>query len=119
MPLTAREREFLDAYVYEATHGPPFGGPATKDLAQRGIFYPDLRWILTAYDRERCAERRELLDTPNPRPPSSPWNTLEQVRQRNQVLQEELDSLEEGPGLGNQGGTKVLAKRRRRGSKNA
>ncbi len=31
MPLTNDEREFLDAYVYEATHE-PFTGPATVDL---------------------------------------------------------------------------------------
>lgn len=52
MPLTPDERVFLDAYVYEATSGPPFGGPATRDLKNRGIFYRDLSWLLAAYQRE-------------------------------------------------------------------
>lgn len=35
MPLTKEEREFLDAYVFEAMHE-PFGGPATTDSAGAG-----------------------------------------------------------------------------------
>lgn len=91
MPLSNDEREFLDAYVFEATHGPPFGGPATSDLARRGIRYVDLLWVLTAYDRERCAERRELPQSANPNPPPSPWDDIDEAKKRNQLLKGELD----------------------------
>jgi hypothetical protein len=72
MPLTRDEREFLDASVYETMHE-PFTGPATQDLRQHDIYYSDLRWILTAYDRERCAERRPYPDRACLEPPPSPW----------------------------------------------
>ncbi len=94
MPLTQEERQFLDAYVYEATNGPPFGGPATKDLSRRGIWYPDLSWILTAYQRELSAEGRVPTGIHNPNPPPSPWEDLQTAKQRNQVLKEELRSLD-------------------------
>jgi hypothetical protein len=91
VPLTREEREFLDAYVYEATHGPPFGGPATADLKERGIYYRDLSWILTAYQRELSARGEIPNGLKNPRPPRSPWHTLEDAKLRNEVLQEELE----------------------------
>jgi hypothetical protein len=91
MPLTKEEREFLDAYLVEATDGPPFGGPATAELARHDIYYSDLSWILTAYDRERCAERREFPTFRNPNPPPRPWMDKGQVRQRNQDLHQELE----------------------------
>jgi len=95
MPLTREEREFLDAYVYEVTHGPPFGGPATCDLGQRSIRYSDLGWLLTAYQRELSAEGKPAAGIPNTEPPPSPWKNLEQVKVRNQALRSELDKLEE------------------------
>lgn len=92
MPLTEKEREFLDAYVYEATHGPAFGGPATRDLQQRGIYYRDLLWILTAYQREACAKGEIPDGVHNPSPPPSPWPSLEEAKLRNTVLQTELEA---------------------------
>ena len=91
MPLYPAEREFLDAYVYEATIGPPFGGPATTDLRQRGIYYTDLSWILTAYQRELSAEGTPATGIHNPTPPRSPWVDLDKVIERNRVLKEELE----------------------------
>jgi hypothetical protein len=91
MPLTPEERRFLDAYVYEATHGPPFGGPATKDLGHKAIRYIDLSWILTAYQRELSAEGRPAMGVHNPNPPPSPWQSLEEVQARAQALREELE----------------------------
>jgi hypothetical protein len=90
MPLTQEEREFLDAYVHEATHGPQFGGPATDDLSRRGVWYPDLLWLLAAYQRELCAEGKIPSGVHNPNPPPSPWDGLEQVKLRAQTLKEEL-----------------------------
>src|SRR5947209_18987982 len=92
MPLTAEELVFLDAYVYEATNGPPFGGPATRDLSRRGIWYPNLSWILTAYQRELCAEGKVPSGTYNANPPPSPWENLQQIELRNDVLKAELES---------------------------
>jgi hypothetical protein len=92
MELTPEEREFLAAFVYEATNGPPFGGPATRDLSRRGIWYPNLSWILTAYQREPCAEGKVPSGTYNPNPPPSPWENLQQVKLRNDVLRAELES---------------------------
>jgi hypothetical protein len=91
MPLTPTEREFLNAYVHEATHE-PFGGPATSDLRRRGICYSDLNWILTAFDRELRAQRIPPVGQFNPHPPSSPWPDLASARGRNQELQLEWQS---------------------------
>ena len=96
MPLTSKERAFLDAYVYEATNGPPFGGPATQDLGQRGIWYSDLDWILTAYQRELSAEGTPATGIHDPDPPPSPWQTLEQVKQRSQELQQVWEPIVRG-----------------------
>jgi hypothetical protein len=93
MPLTHEERQFLDAYVYEVTHGPPFGGPATRELAARDIWYNDLPWILTAYQRELSAEGRPAMGIHNPTPPPTPWETLEQAKRRNETLKEEWEPL--------------------------
>lgn len=91
MPLTHDERRFLDAFVYEATQGPPFGGLATNDLKQRGIRYHDLSWVLTAYQRELSGLGISPTGQQNLQPPPSPWNDLEQVRRRNEVLKDELE----------------------------
>lgn len=90
MALTKAEREFLNAYVYEATHE-PFGGPATSDLHRRGIHYSDLNWILTVYDRELCAQGIPSLGQQNPHPPPSPWTELAQAKLRNQELRQECE----------------------------
>jgi hypothetical protein len=97
MPLSPEERRFLDAYVYEATHGPPFGGPATRGLAQMGIGYAHLSWILTAYQRELSKERTPASGIHNVDPPPSPWNSLHEVQQRAQVLRHELDCATSEP----------------------
>lgn len=91
MPLTQEERRFLDAYVYEATHGPPFGGPATRNLGQRNIWYSDLGWILTSYQRELSAEGRPATGFLDPEPPTIPWEDLDWVKHRSRVLREELE----------------------------
>ena len=96
MPLTPEERQFLDAYVYEATHGPPFGGPATQDLGRRNVRYSDLGWLLTAYQRELSAEGIPAAGVHNPNPPPSPWRDLDEVRRRGVMLKEELDSKSVG-----------------------
>jgi hypothetical protein len=92
MPLTRAERDFLDAYVYEATHGPPFGGPATRELARREIGYTDLSWLLTAYQRELSATGQGAAGVENPSPPPPPWKNLEEVQARCLALKSELEN---------------------------
>jgi hypothetical protein len=90
MPLTSNERDFLDGYIYEATNGPPFGGAATELWKRIGVWYSDLSWILTAYQREICAEGIMPAGIANLKPTSSPWNNLEEVKLRSKVLEAEL-----------------------------
>src|SRR5207247_977966 len=85
MPLTKEEREFLDAYVYEATHE-PFGGPATNDLRRRDVYYADLHGLLAGYHRELTRERTLPFGTHNPSPPPSPWADRDEVEHRGETL---------------------------------
>src|SRR5260370_33555545 len=91
MPLSKEERDFLDAFVYEATHE-PFGGPATTDLRRREIYYADLHGLLTSYHRELVNERTMPLGKYNPSPPPSPWANREELDRRNRVLMRECAS---------------------------
>jgi hypothetical protein len=52
MLLSHREREFLSAFIYEATTD-PFKGPATEELHKRNIYYTDLSNLLAAYYQEK------------------------------------------------------------------
>jgi hypothetical protein len=90
MPLTKSERDFLDAYVYGATHE-PFGGPTTSDLRRLGIYYSDLNWILTAFDRELRALGIPPLGRQNSSPPPSPWTDRTHALVRNQELRSEWE----------------------------
>ena len=90
MPLTNEERQFLHAYVFEATQE-PFGGPATRDLASRGVFYADILWILTAYHRTYDLPNRWPMGRPELNPPPSPWADLKEATERNQALKEEWE----------------------------
>jgi len=92
MPLTNEERQFLHAYVYEATQE-PFGGPATDDLANHGITYSDIHWLLTAYHRTYDLENKWPMGRNNPNPPASPWATLKEAKARNQAMKEEWEPL--------------------------
>ena len=53
MLLTDREREFLAAFLHEATTD-PFKGPATEELHRRNIYYTDLSHLMTAYYQENA-----------------------------------------------------------------
>src|SRR6266446_7974159 len=96
MPLSKEERDFLDAFVYEATHE-PFGGPATADLRRRDIHYADLHGLLTSYHRELVNERSMPFGKYNPSPPPSPWANREEVHRRNQVLVDEYAGCQSSP----------------------
>src|SRR5260370_29704674 len=93
MPLTKEERQFLEAYVYEATHE-PFGGSATNDLRGRGIYYADLHGLLTSYHHELSKERILPFGKHNLFPPSSPWANREELERRNRALLQEWTGKE-------------------------
>jgi hypothetical protein len=96
MPLSKEERDFLDAFVYEATHE-PFGGPATTDLRRREIYYADLHGLLTSYHRELVNERTMPFGKYNPSPPPSPWANREELDRRNRVLMQECAGCQNAP----------------------
>ena len=96
MPLTKKEREFLDAFVYEATHE-PFGGPATIDLRRRSIYYADLHELLTRYHRELVSQKIMPFGKYNPTPPPSPWANREEVERRSRALIEEGGGCQNAP----------------------
>ena len=88
MILTHDEISFLDVYCHEGTE-PPFGGPATDELARRNIYYPDLHGALTAYHREMTSRKILPFGKHNGNPPPSPWATRGDAERRNHALLEE------------------------------
>jgi hypothetical protein len=48
--LTTQEKEFLDAFLFEATNSPFFRGPATKALHGIGVEYRDISYLSWAYN---------------------------------------------------------------------
>ena len=98
MPLTKDERDFLGAYVHEATHE-PFGGPATDALRQRGIYYNDIHGVLTMYHRQLRSEGILPLGKHNPNPPPSPWADREEANLRSKTVMEECKANERKTGV--------------------
>jgi hypothetical protein len=72
MVLTDHEREFLAAFLYEATTD-PFKGPATEALHRLDIYYTDLSHLVTAYYWEETLPQEGFGGRHNPAPPSCPW----------------------------------------------
>ena len=72
MLLTDREREFLAAFIHEATTD-PFKGPATAELHRRNIFYTDLSHLMTAYYRENAGDQMGFGGKFDAMPPPCPW----------------------------------------------
>jgi hypothetical protein len=94
MPLTNEEKTFLDVFVFEATNGPPFGGPTTRNLHQCGIRYHDISWLLTAYQRELSAQGIPPIGHASATALASPWNSLEEAKARDEEMREELQRRE-------------------------
>ena len=91
MPLTEGEREFLAAFIYEATTD-PFKGPATEELHRRDIYYTDLSHLMTAYYRDhdsRDPGRRG--GEHNPTPPPCPWKDRDAAVRRDRAVEVELE----------------------------
>jgi hypothetical protein len=85
MPLSKDEREFLDAYVYEATHE-PFAGPATTELRRRDLYYSDLHSILTAYYREATSDGASAFGKRIESPRPCPWADRDTAVRRSAAL---------------------------------
>jgi hypothetical protein len=88
MLLTEREREFLAAFIHEATTD-PFKGPATSELHRRDIYYTDLSHLMTAYSRERAGDEG-FGGTYNPTPPPCPWKDRDTALRRDHEVEVEL-----------------------------
>jgi hypothetical protein len=89
MLLTDHERDFLAAFIYEATTD-PFHGPATKELHERGIYYEDLSQLMAAYYSENPRNQQGFGGVRNSNPPSPPWLDLAAARRRDQEIEAEL-----------------------------
>jgi hypothetical protein len=90
MLLTEREREFLAAFVHEATTD-PFKGPATEELHRRDIYYTDLSHLLTAYYRENTDAQEGFGGKHSPAPPPCPWRDRDTAVRRDQEVKAELE----------------------------
>jgi hypothetical protein len=90
MPLTDREREFLAAFIREATTD-PFKGPATRELHRRGISYTDLYHLMTAYYWEDAGGREGFGGTHNPVPLPCPWKDRDTAVRRDHEVEAELE----------------------------
>ena len=89
MAILKNEREFLAAFIYEATTE-PFKGPATEDLHRHGIYYSDIHTLMAAYYRENNPDQQGLGGKRNPDPPPCPWPSQEAVGRRTREVQTAL-----------------------------
>ena len=96
MILTDHEREFLAAFVYEATTD-PFKGPASDDLHRRDIYYTDLSHLLSAYYREESRPQQGFAGIHNPTPPPCPWADRETALRRDREAEAELARTADQP----------------------
>ncbi|SRR5579885_3094195 len=92
MPLTDREREFLAAFIREATTD-PFKGPATEELHRRNIYYTDLSHLMAAYYRESPSNQEGLGGKSSPVPIPCPWKDRGAAVRRDQEVAAELEEV--------------------------
>src|SRR6184192_922601 len=92
MVLTDREREFLAAFIREATSD-PFKGPATEELHRRDIYYTDLSHLLAAYYQEGGAGTVGFGGKRDRRLPSCPWPDRETAARRDHEVEMAFGSL--------------------------
>ena len=88
MSLADDERDFLVAFIHEATTD-PFKGPATEDLHRRGIYYGDIPHLLAAYYQENNSDQEGLGGKANPTPSPCPWFDREMAVRRDRELEAE------------------------------
>ena len=87
MTLTDEERRFLTPYYAEYLN--IHRGPAIRAVQDAGISTSDLTWLLEAI---RIELRAEHIDVPTEQvAPPFPWANAEEVRERNQVMEAEVE----------------------------
>jgi hypothetical protein len=91
MFLTNSEREFLAAFIREATTD-PFKGPATDELHRRDIYYTDLSHLLAAYYRENVGDQGASRSLP-----PCPWINRETAVLRDREAETELEQAGKQP----------------------
>jgi hypothetical protein len=96
MFLTNREREFLTAFLHEATTD-PFKGPATDELHRRDIYYTDLSHLLAAYYRESPGKQEGLGGKGLATLPGCPWTDRETAARRDRQVEIELERASNQP----------------------
>jgi hypothetical protein len=89
MFLRDHERDFLAAFIHEATTD-PFKGPATEVLHSRGIYYADITHLMTAYYRENEPGQEGLGGKPRSIPLLCPWPNRESAVLRDKEMEKEL-----------------------------
>src|SRR5215469_3240388 len=89
MLLTNHEREFLAAFIHEATTD-PFKGPATEELHRRNIYYTDLSHLVTAYYKENTGSA-EGFGPKHVSPPPCPWEDWDSAVSRDHEVGLELE----------------------------
>jgi hypothetical protein len=89
MLLRDHERDFLAAFIHEATTD-PFKGPATEALHSRGIYYADITHLMTAYYRENEPGQEGLGGKPQSIPLLCPWPNRESAVLRDKEMETEL-----------------------------
>src|SRR2546423_6536605 len=85
MYLNEHERQFLTAFIHEATTD-PFKGPATEELHRRDIYYTDLQHLLAAYYRENPGDQQGFGSNKVATLPLCPWSDRETAARRNQQV---------------------------------
>lgn len=86
MLLNDHEREFLAAFIHEATTD-PFKGPATEELHRRDIYYTDLCHLMTAYYLENAGDQQGFGGKYDSPPPPCPWKDHAAAVRRNQEVE--------------------------------
>jgi hypothetical protein len=92
MILTNSEREFLAAFIREATTD-PFKGPATEELHRRDTYYTDLSHLLAAYYREGPGDQEGLSSKAVATLPPCSWTDRETAARRDQQVKVELEGV--------------------------
>jgi hypothetical protein len=84
--LTDEERDFIAHYVYELFHG--MRGPVSSWLGERKMTVMDFSNLIVLYQAEGAA-----WDAKPESGPLIPWETAEDLRERNRKLENEVAQL--------------------------
>lgn len=86
------EREFLAAFIVEATTD-PFQGPATDELHRRDIYYTDLTHLLAAYYRLPGGDSQGLGGQASPTLRACPWPDRATALNRDREIEAAMEEI--------------------------